>query len=325
MRFLSIKNFERYQHYKDRRPPWIKLHASILDDYEWMQLPDASKAHLMLLWVLASQMDNKIPHDLAWLTQRIGARSPVDVEELILRGFLEPWNDGRARGKLENWHSRYVSAQTRAALLSAAQHKCAACGSAEKLEIDHVVPISQGGTGDFHNLQVLCRQCNRKKRARLRDGGAPIRYADAETRAQPQRSLETEAERETEAEYSRRTRRVGGKPARPVARPSSGFDLAPYIDAHREAFPGSTPPAGRYGRVFKQLEAAHGRDEVLRRFRICLAVKRTFGTPEELAAHWSEYGEAPAAPVVASTMDALRREYGSWIDDTIPVPAKVPA
>jgi hypothetical protein len=99
------------------------------------------------------------------------------------------------------------------------------------------------------------------------------------------------------------------------SRPSSGFDLAPYIDAHREAFPGSTPPAGRYGRVFKQLEASHGRDEVLRRFRICLAVKRTFGTPEELAAHWSEYGEAPAARSLVAELEALGAD--GWYADAV--------
>jgi len=34
MQFLAVKNFERFQHYKDRNPPWIKLHAAVLDDYE---------------------------------------------------------------------------------------------------------------------------------------------------------------------------------------------------------------------------------------------------------------------------------------------------
>lgn len=77
----------------------------------------------------------------------------------------------------------------------------------------------------------------------------------------------------------------GGDP-----KPGSSFRLAPYIDAHREAFPGSEPPAARYGKVFKRLEAKHGAEETLRRFRVCLAAKGTFGTPEELAAHWSEYG-----------------------------------
>jgi DNA-binding NarL/FixJ family response regulator len=31
----SVKNFERFQHYKDRSPPWIKLYNELLDDYEF--------------------------------------------------------------------------------------------------------------------------------------------------------------------------------------------------------------------------------------------------------------------------------------------------
>jgi hypothetical protein len=93
MRYLSIKNLAEHQHYKDRNPPWIKLHAKILSNYEFGCLQDASKAHLMLLWVLASRLDNRIPYDLAWLTKQLGATSPIDVEELVLQGFIEVSQD----------------------------------------------------------------------------------------------------------------------------------------------------------------------------------------------------------------------------------------
>lgn len=36
-----------------------------------------------------------------------------------------------------------------------------------KLEIDHIVPVSRGGTNDPHNLQILCHKCNQLKRASL--------------------------------------------------------------------------------------------------------------------------------------------------------------
>jgi hypothetical protein len=93
MRYLSIKNLSKYQHYKDRRPPWIKLHAAIFDDYAFQCLQDASKAHLMLLWLLASQVDNRIPYDLDFICRKLGTTSPVDVEELILQGFIEVSQD----------------------------------------------------------------------------------------------------------------------------------------------------------------------------------------------------------------------------------------
>lgn len=35
------------------------------------------------------------------------------------------------------------------------------------LEIDHIVPVSLGGTNDIDNLQTLCSCCNASKGARV--------------------------------------------------------------------------------------------------------------------------------------------------------------
>ena len=43
---------------------------------------------------------------------------------------------------------------------------CQLCGNtkdADRLEVDHIVPRSKGGTNDLSNLQVLCAPCNRGK------------------------------------------------------------------------------------------------------------------------------------------------------------------
>ena len=46
---FRVKNFENFQHYKDRNPPWIKFYNEVLDDYDIGRLPDASKAHLFAI------------------------------------------------------------------------------------------------------------------------------------------------------------------------------------------------------------------------------------------------------------------------------------
>jgi hypothetical protein len=87
--FLAVKNFERFQHYKNRNPPWIKFYASILFDYEFQSLPDKSKSHLMLIWLLVSQRhDHRIPNDPRWVAQRIGATEKVDLQILVDGGWL---------------------------------------------------------------------------------------------------------------------------------------------------------------------------------------------------------------------------------------------
>lgn len=42
-------------------------------------------------------------------------------------------------------------------------YRCVKCGSSEKLETDHVVPLSKGGENAFHNLQTLCHDCHETK------------------------------------------------------------------------------------------------------------------------------------------------------------------
>lgn len=45
--------------------------------------------------------------------------------------------------------------------------KCVQCGSKEKLEYDHVIPVSKGGSNTERNIQLLCQTCNRKKSASI--------------------------------------------------------------------------------------------------------------------------------------------------------------
>jgi len=92
--YLSIPNWDDIQHYKDRSPPWIKLHNKLLENYEFECLQDASKAHLICIWLLASRTNNKIKADAKWIARRICANEPVDVKALIDSGFLQLNQDG---------------------------------------------------------------------------------------------------------------------------------------------------------------------------------------------------------------------------------------
>lgn len=94
--YLAVRNFKKFQHYRDRKPPWIKLYSSVLDDYAFSCLQDASKAHAMLIWVLASQHDNKLPNDAKWIAGKIGATDPVNLAALIEAGYLVPWSEDAA-------------------------------------------------------------------------------------------------------------------------------------------------------------------------------------------------------------------------------------
>lgn len=47
------------------------------------------------------------------------------------------------------------------------QGRCVSCGSQNRLEFDHIIPIAEGGGNTERNIQLLCEPCNRSKGARL--------------------------------------------------------------------------------------------------------------------------------------------------------------
>lgn len=94
-KLFSVKNWETFQHYKDRNPPWIKLHNHLLDDYDFECLPDATKCHLLCIWMLASRTNNEMVYDNSWVKRKIGANSSVDLELLVSVGFIELQGSGQ--------------------------------------------------------------------------------------------------------------------------------------------------------------------------------------------------------------------------------------
>lgn len=98
-RYLCVRNFDALQMYKDRNPIWIKLYCSILDDYEFAQIPDETKFHAVGLMLLASRLNNRFPEDEPWLRQKINANSEINLKLLLEIGFLVPIKGSRSNEK----------------------------------------------------------------------------------------------------------------------------------------------------------------------------------------------------------------------------------
>ena len=90
---ITIVNWGEFQHYRNRRPPWIKLHRQLLDNRHWFALSgDASKL-LAELWLIASEsedgtIDDDLPN-LAFRLYRQDDNIASCLQELVSHDFIE--------------------------------------------------------------------------------------------------------------------------------------------------------------------------------------------------------------------------------------------
>jgi hypothetical protein len=85
---LTPKNWDSFQHYKDRSPAWIKLHRGLLDNFEFHRLPVASKALAPMLWLLASEYENG---EITASIEEIAFRFRMPIGDL--KGAIKPLID----------------------------------------------------------------------------------------------------------------------------------------------------------------------------------------------------------------------------------------
>jgi hypothetical protein len=58
---MKIKNWSKFQHFKDRKPPWVKLYRDVLDDMEWYELDPLASKVLVMCWLIASEDEGRLP------------------------------------------------------------------------------------------------------------------------------------------------------------------------------------------------------------------------------------------------------------------------
>jgi hypothetical protein len=85
---IQVKDWQRLQHYKKSKPPWIKLYRDILGDYEFGKLSTTNRWTLIGLWLLAAETNNKIPLDEEWIKARLNLTEKPDLSALQELGFI---------------------------------------------------------------------------------------------------------------------------------------------------------------------------------------------------------------------------------------------
>src|SRR5229473_2247473 len=99
--FFGFRNFRQFE--RTRRE--IKLPYDLLNNLRFRQLPDAYKAHLLCLLLLAARMNNLLPNSPSKLEQLIGATEPLDLSafaDLVDFAVMEKptWQDHLANRRV---------------------------------------------------------------------------------------------------------------------------------------------------------------------------------------------------------------------------------
>lgn len=97
--YLRVKKWKDWQHYKDREPPWVKLHRKLLGDSDFMALEEWEQWQLVRVWIVCSsssqftldEQQRKVPvvvDDEKVLRRAIGSLKRIPLEKLTRDGWL---------------------------------------------------------------------------------------------------------------------------------------------------------------------------------------------------------------------------------------------
>jgi len=150
---------------------WSADNADHLREYRQQQPPETPE-----------QRERRLSHRREWRKQNLEyERQYREKHRERLRKYNREWLRAHPATMLAGLHRRrarvaesggsYTPAEWRA-LCERYTYTCLCCGRQEpeiKLTVDHVIPISKGGSNDISNIQPLCSSCNFRKHARIID------------------------------------------------------------------------------------------------------------------------------------------------------------
>lgn len=161
------KGREHYHKNKDKYVAYRKAHAS--------KIKEANKAYHKSM--PSEVLEKKRAYDKEYAKRNRGKLSarmkawrlanPQKHLETIKRyrkahPEVATANRNLRRARLSGIGGKYTAKEWQS-LCKSYDYRCLACGEEKPLTVDHVLPISLGGTNTIDNIQPLCRSCNARK------------------------------------------------------------------------------------------------------------------------------------------------------------------
>lgn len=155
---------------------FVQLATSLPDDPRLIEAgPMAELVYYRSIMRCRDALSNGVIHRARLVRWFDGIpRVERQLNALVDVGLLEMHDDGWCIPERADdaWQRaikrrRWAVYQRRDAIFTRDGHACVECGATTSLEVDHIVPMSRGGTDDDENLQTLCKPCNSSKKDRV--------------------------------------------------------------------------------------------------------------------------------------------------------------
>ena len=86
--WIEVVGWDKFQHYKRRRPLWIKTYTELVTKREYLQLTGAERGLLHGLWMIYALSGGEVPADLKQLNRWLElSAKQVQLESLNHAGF----------------------------------------------------------------------------------------------------------------------------------------------------------------------------------------------------------------------------------------------
>lgn len=155
--FNSHRKAEEQKRLEEERIDFIIQHKHMSAE-EIILLKDLDNYNkIQLLMVVHGYNVNEASHLLKTAEKEEQRAKLKSVKRKVSQKLNEQYNDIPV-------HDRQpISDDVKTFVWQRDRGKCVKCSGNEKLEFDHVIPFSKGGSNTERNLQLLCEKCNREK------------------------------------------------------------------------------------------------------------------------------------------------------------------
>jgi hypothetical protein len=106
--WIEIANWDRFQHYKDRNPPWIKNYTELLHNPNYLELPLRLRGILHGLWLLYAASHRKLPASTSYINRALGlateweARKQARQRRELGESVVSEWRE-RGESLVSGW------------------------------------------------------------------------------------------------------------------------------------------------------------------------------------------------------------------------------